>query len=112
MSYIDVFDLDTDKDLLRTRLVDIGKEHPVKIQAEDPYGLWSITWHVGVTPEVLRGKYTTYDYAKAALDAYLSKISRMEVKKEAGTPAQQADLVDEIKDRKPVLRTKRVKKEV
>lgn len=107
MSYVDVFDLDTTKDLLRIRLVDIGKDQPVKIVAEDPYGFWSIYWHAGVTPEELRGKFTDYEYAKKALDQYLDKQARLEIKAEAGTPQAQEELKQEMADRKPILRTKK-----
>lgn len=108
MSMVTDFDRDPSKDLTRTRLVEIGKDKPVKITCRDPFGFWVIEWHSGPTPRALSGEFTAYNYAKAALDAYLRNETMFnKVEAEAQTEEEKETLLTNSEAKKPVLKTKK-----
>lgn len=68
----DVFaDLSRDLGSSRKQNVDPNNDYVIKHRDDDPYGFWWIGREKGQVPEHLTGAYTSYEYAKRALDTHL-----------------------------------------
>lgn len=77
-------ELDThhgDKDMARKRVLELSNGKTIQVEAQDPYGLWHITYPQGRTPIKLSGAYTSYEDAKKALQTFYRQKS-IEVSKE------------------------------
>lgn len=77
MSVISEESIKGPNDTSKTRVLTIGNRYTddkMKItisSVDSPYGLWSIRFSEGKPPLPLRGQYTSYDFAKKAVERYL-----------------------------------------
>lgn len=65
-------DNESDKDYSRVRTLDFGTNR-IHIECTDPFGFWYIKIERGQLPEKLRGAYTEFDKAEAAVKHYLAE---------------------------------------
>ena len=77
---IDEF-FDPEKDTPRIKTLELDN-NKMLLKRTDPYGFISVHFERGQVPESLRGNYTTWEAAHAAVDQYLKEKGR-EVKPEA-----------------------------
>jgi hypothetical protein len=77
MVILEEFDARGENDLAKTRTLTVGNNwdsEKMKITVScdgNVHGLWYIKFSEGSPPKHLQGKYTSYEYAKRAIDGYL-----------------------------------------
>ena len=74
---------DPDKDYPRVQVLELDNNKMV-LKRTDPYGFIYISFERGQVPESLKGAYTTWEAAKAAVNNYLAEKGR-----EVITPAEE-----------------------
>ena len=76
MKILDNFeDRDPQRDLPVERVIKVHN-NSITIAPENPYGLWKVSFQRGAVPEKLRGRYTSYNLAEAAVDSYLKSKNK------------------------------------
>jgi hypothetical protein len=66
------YDSISDKDLSKTRTIELENGNVLYVKNTDPYGFWTVHYEHGQLPKSMRGAYTTWDYALAAVKKYLA----------------------------------------
>lgn len=59
----------------RKRVIDLGN-NKIILKQTDPFGLVHINFERGQMPDELKGSFTSFDYAKRAIEIYLNKKKR------------------------------------
>lgn len=59
----------------RVRVIDLGN-NKIYMKQTDPYGFIYINFDKGQLPEDLKSAFTSFEYAKRAIDQYLSRKKR------------------------------------
>ena len=59
----------------RKRVIDLGNNKIIMKQT-DPFGLIYINFERGQMPDELQGAFTSFDYARRAIDIYLNRKKR------------------------------------
>lgn len=63
------------RDLGANRVIELDN-NKLHVQRKDPYGFWEIHFDKGQIPDDLKGRYTSFDEAKKAIDVYLREKKR------------------------------------
>lgn len=59
----------------RKRVIDLGN-NKIILKQTDPFGLIYINFERGQMPDELKGSFTSFEYAKRAVEIYLNKKKR------------------------------------
>lgn len=72
----------------RVRVIDLGN-NKIYMKQTDPFGLIYVNFDKGQMPDKLKGAYTSFEYAKRAIDQYLSEKKRGRVIKDETFPEKE-----------------------
>ena len=59
----------------RTRVIHLSNGNRYIVNQTDPYGFWEIHMERGQMPQILKQKFTDFEYAKRAVECYLTTVS-------------------------------------
>jgi hypothetical protein len=69
---------DSSRDDPRVKVIELDN-NKLMMKRTDPYGFISLSFERGQLPESLKGQYTTWESARAAVENYLTLKGREEV---------------------------------
>lgn len=77
---------DPSKDDPRVKVVELDNNKLI-MKRTDPYGFIALSFERGQLPESLKGHYTTWEQARAAVENYLTLKGREEIPQSEPTPS-------------------------
>ena len=76
IKFVDQFEnnshVDPERDLPNIRLMHFNNGQTIKLERKDPFGFIHVVWNKGAVPDELSGTWTTFDYARRAVEVYIN----------------------------------------
>lgn len=64
------FDFEESDPSEKNKVFELDNGTKINATQKDPYGFWTLSYSRGPIPDMLKGQYTTFEYAKVAVKDY------------------------------------------
>ncbi len=79
------FDFEDTDPSEKNRILELDNGVIIRATQKDPYGFWHLSYTKGAIPEVLKGQFTTFEYAKEAVRNYCNTAGYKLVQVKSGS---------------------------